>query len=71
MRARLITFPPADGDFYRYAVQCYDYGIDTPSQLQAAIRARHPKALVQPGRTDADGETRWYVYRDEEAGAPN
>lgn len=68
-RARLISFPPADGQFFEYAVKCYDFGIDNAAQLQAAIRVRYPKALVQPGRTDASGEMRWYVYRDEEAGA--
>ena len=69
-RARLLTIPPADGHFFEYTVKCYRFDIDTPAQLQAAIRARYPKALVQPSRRDAGGETRWYVYRDEEAGAP-
>ena len=69
-RARLLTFPPADGQFFEYTVKCYGFDIDTPARLQAAIRARYPKALVQPSRKDAGGETRWYVYRDEEAGAP-
>ena len=69
-RARLLTFPPADGLFYEYTVKCYGFNIDTPAQLQAAIRVRYPKALVQPSRTDAGGETRWYLCRDEEAGAP-
>jgi hypothetical protein len=68
-RARLITYPPADGVFYEYAVKCYDYTIDTPRQLQAAIRVRYPNALVQPSRRDPSGETRWHVYRDETVGA--
>ena len=67
--ARLITFPPADGAFYIYAVECYDCSIDTPAQLQASIRRRYPKAQVQPARIDDMGEVRWYIYRDEEAGA--
>jgi hypothetical protein len=67
IRARLITLPSTDGNFYRYAVQSYHLGIDTPNQLQAVIRARYPKAVVQRGRALAPGEARWYVYRDEEA----
>jgi hypothetical protein len=68
-RARLITYPPADGAFYEYTVKCYDYGIDTPTQLQAAIRARYPQAVVQPSRPESNGETRWHVYRDDSVGA--
>ena len=68
-RARLLTFPPADGQFYEFAVKCYGFDIDTPTQLQVAIRDRYPQAQVQPGRKDASGELRWYVYRDEHVGA--
>jgi hypothetical protein len=68
-RARLITYPPADGVFYEYVVKCYDYTIDTPAQLQAAIRVRYPTAAVHPSRRDAGGETLWHVYRDEAVGA--
>jgi hypothetical protein len=68
-RARLITYPPADGALYEYAVKCYDFAVDTPAQLQAAIRARYPKAVVQPSRIDTSGETRWHVYRDDTVGA--
>ena len=68
MRARFVTFPSTDAGFYRYAVQCYHFGIDTPRQLQDAIRARYPKAVVQRGKALGADEARWYVYRDEEAG---
>jgi len=61
----LITYSPADGAFYEYAAKSYDFAIDTPAQLQAAIRARYPKALVEPSRIDANGVTRWHVYRDD------
>jgi len=63
-RPLLIASPRDDEAFRVGAEQFVADGADTPSLLQAALRARYPKAVVRARDLSEERVVVWYVYRD-------
>lgn len=62
-RPHLVTNPADDADFRRFAEASIGAGI-TPGALQAALRLRHPAAVVHARMLSGESRSVWYVYRD-------
>jgi hypothetical protein len=62
-RPHLVTNPADDAEFRRFAESSLAAGI-TPGSLQAALRLRHPAAVVHARMLSGESRPVWYVYRD-------
>ena len=59
----LILSPPDDHAFVTAARTAVDVAT-TPAELELALRARYPKAVVRQRELIGERFTIWYVYRD-------
>jgi hypothetical protein len=60
----LILNPRADPAFVARAQALAAGGARTPEQLQAAMRADYPLAVVRERGLSTEVGSAWYVYRD-------
>lgn len=61
-RPVLVVNPATDGPFEARARELAE-GSRTPAELQEALRAHYPEAVVRSRDLAGEDET-WYVYRD-------
>jgi hypothetical protein len=58
----LIINPTTDAEFRECAISL-ERASSTPADLQSALRAYYPSAVVRPRGLSGEREA-WYVYRD-------
>jgi hypothetical protein len=64
MRPALILNPRTDEAFTTLALRLVEAGVDTPQELQAALRQQFPSATVHARELDGERQPVLYVYRD-------
>jgi hypothetical protein len=62
--ATIVRNPVADKEFERAVAEAMHPGLDDPTQLQGALRASYPKAVVRPRELAGERGIVWYVYRE-------
>ena len=63
-RPTLVLNPPDDDAFRALAERLVGGDVREPSELQARLRERWPRALVRPRELAGEPAQIWYVYRD-------
>ena len=63
-RPVLMLNPRNDEAFGDLVVELVTGGIETTIALQAALRERHPEAVVHLREISSERVVVWYVYRD-------
>lgn len=63
-RPLIVANPPGDHEFRGLIDRFLAAGDSRPHDLQAALRARYPKAVVRPRELANEGFEVWYAYRD-------
>lgn len=63
-RPAFVVNPIDDEAFASQVEAAYDQGARTPSDLQAGLRTRYPRAVVRRRGLSAELVDVWYVYRD-------
>ena len=59
----LVINPTSDEEFSWRVRDVVSEGVESPGQLEAALRDRYPRVLVRERGLQAEAPT-WYVYRE-------
>jgi hypothetical protein len=64
VRPILIVNPRSDVRFAQLVAELTADGMPDPVDLQARLRAEHPRAVVRRRELSSESIEMWYVYRD-------
>ena len=63
-RPLIVANPPGDAAFRALIDGVLSAGVGSPHELEAALRATYPQAVVRPRELAGESFEVWYVYRD-------
>jgi hypothetical protein len=63
-RPLIVANPPGDLEFRSVIDRIFLAGVDSPHDLETALRTRYPKTVVRRRELADEGFEVWYVYRD-------
>jgi hypothetical protein len=60
----ILVVNPGDDDEFRHVAEELVAFLDTPIELQTALRRTYPEAVVRPRGLEGEAVPTWYVFRD-------
>ena len=60
----VVANPPGDGEFRIMIDRILISGVESPHDLEVALRTRYPKCVVRRRELAGESVEVWYVYRD-------